>query len=426
MNRTQQPAFTDIDSIRLPSLEEARFDNGLTLYQVQVTGSGVLRIEFLFEAGNVYQGKNLVAPTVGSLLLSGTHKRSEKEIAEIVDYYGAFIDLGIDHDNSWLVLYTMNKYLVESLEIVKDVLVNANFPESILSTYLTKRKQAFNIEIQKVKTLARRKFSEVLFGSGHPYGRLPVENDFDNVKKEDLHSFYRGFYHPSRCKVFVSGDIESNFRDIFASEFGQNDWNKGSVDFHPEFKISHLSDRYHLEQKEDAVQSAVRIGGFAVPRSHPDFTGLLVLNTVLGGYFGSRLMKNIREEKGYTYGIGSAIVSYKHADVFVIAAEMGNEYCKPAIEEVYKEIEILRTASVPGDELMLVKNFLLGDMMRSADGPFQVVDIWKSIIEFNLGEDYLSRMIREIKAIQEEDIKIAANKYLRKENLIEVIAGKIE
>ncbi len=425
-DRTHQPAITEIEDIRLPPIKDIRCDNGLVLYQIHVPGTSVLRIEFVFDAGNIYQEKNLIASTVGSMLLSGTPIRSEKEIAEIVDFYGAFIDLGIDHDNSWLVLYTLNKYLVESLEVVRDVLTHASFPESVLSTYLTKQKQAFIIEIQKVKNIARRKFSEILFGANHPYGRIPWEEDFDSVTQQKVKKFFQGFYHPSRCRVYVSGDIKNDFTDNFTREFGKDDWNKIQVDYLPQFLLSGSTEKRHLVKKEDSVQSAVRIGGFAVSRSHPDSTGLLVLNTVLGGYFGSRLMKNIREDKGYTYGIGSALVSFRHADIFVIAAEMGIEYCKPAIEEIYKEVEILETIPVPEEELLLVKNYLIGDMQRSADGPFQVVDIWKSIKEYNLGDNYLSRTIEEIKNTGAEDIKNLTRRYLQRKNLIEIIAGEIK
>jgi zinc protease len=423
LNRKNQPVFKDIEEIKLPPIERFTLKNELELYLIKVPGTDILRIEFLFDAGNWYQEKNLIASTVTSMLLGGTRRRKEKEIAEIIDFYGAFIDLGIDQDYSWMVLYSLNKFLPEALEIVQDILKHANFPEENLTTYLGKRKQAFIVENQKVKNISKKRFAEVLFGENHPYGKAPDETDFDRVNRNDLISFFKTFYHPSRCRVFVSGAIEKDFVKTFSANFGNNNWSKLKHGFKPAYELSTSSEKIHFIRKEDAVQSALRIGCMAITKNHPDYIAFEVLNTVLGGYFGSRLMKNIREEKGYTYGIGSAIVSFKETGAFVVASEVGNEYCRPTITEIYNEIEKLKNDPVPEDELVLVRNFMIGDLMRSADGPFQVVDIWKSIVEFNLGEDYLRNLILEIKNTDAHSLKLLANKYFQKNSLIEVVAG---
>lgn len=423
LNRKNQPVFKDIEEIKLPSLGKFILKNELKLYLINVPGTDILRIEFLFDAGNWYQEKNLIASTVTSMLPGGTRKREEKEIAEIIDFYGAFIDLGIDQDYAWVVLYTLNKFLPQTLEIIQDVIENAVFPENNLITYLGKRKQAFIIENQKVKTIAKKMFSEVLFGKDHPYGKSPNEEDFDMVKRDDLISFFKTYYHPSRCRVYVSGAIEKDFLKTFSQYFGKNNWNKLRPAHQPQFEILTSPEKIHFIKKEDTVQSALRIGCIAITKNHPDYVALEVLNTVLGGYFGSRLMKNIREEKGYTYGIGSAVVPFKETGAFVVASEVGNEYCRPTIIEIYNEIERLKADIIPEDELALVKNFMIGDLMRSADGPFQVVDIWKSLVEFDLGEDYFRNIILEIKNTEATRLKLIAEKYFQRNNLVEVVAG---
>lgn len=423
LNRTIPPDYKDIEEIILPTLEEFTLGNDLKLHIINVPGTDILRIEFLFDAGNWYQEKNLIATSVTSMLLGGTRKREEKEIAEIIDFYGAFIDLGIDQDYAWMVLYTLNKFLPQALEVIQDVIEHACFPEINLITYLGKRKQSFIIENQKVKTIAKKTFAEVLFGKDHPYGKAATEDDFGMVKRDDLLSFFKSYYHPSRCRVYVSGAIEKDFLKTFSQYFGKNNWNKLYPEHRPRFKILTSPEKIHFIKKDDAVQSALRVGCIAITKNHPDYVALEVLNTILGGYFGSRLMKNIREEKGYTYGIGSAIVSFKETGAFVVASEVGNEYCRPTINEIYNEIERIKADIIPEDELALVKNFMIGDLLRSADGPFQVVDIWKSIVEFDLGEDYFRNIILEIKNTDADRLKLIANQYLQKNNLIEVVAG---
>lgn len=423
LKRDIPPPYVEIEEIHIPALETLQLDNGLRLHLINVPGTDILRIEFLFDAGSWFQEKKLISSSVGSMLLEGTPNKSEKEIAEIVDYYGAFIDVGTDYDHSWLVLYTLNKYLPQTLEIVQDVLSNTFFPEKNLSTYLTKRKQSFIIESQKVKNIAKIKFSEALFGDKHPYGIPLLEKDFNQVTRNDLISFFRQFYHPSRCMVFVSGAINTSFTGIFSDYFGKDNWGKDKLAKIPNFTIKTNDQKIHFIKKEDAIQSAIRIGCQVVNKNHPDFIPLQVLNTILGGYFGSRLMKNIREEKGYTYGIGSAIVHFKNASFFIIASEVGNEYCKDTVNQVYNEIERLRVDNIPEEEMILVKNFMLGELMRSADGPFHVVEIWKTIIELNLNGDYLQKVIQEIKGIESNQLKLLTEKYLIKDKLIEVVAG---
>lgn len=423
VNRGIQPPFGRIHEINIPSLEELQLNNALRLFLINVPGTDILRIEFQFDAGSWYQSKKLIANTTGLMLLEGTKKRNDKEIAETIDFYGAFIDLGFDQDYASLTLFTLNKYLPQTLEIVKDILNNSSFPEKNLLTFLNKRKQTFIIESQKVKNIARKKFSEVLFGKDHPYGVSAEVEDFDHVKRDEVLSFFQQYYHPERCRVFVSGAIGENFVPFFTKIFGDSTWKKVLPPGKPRFAIHTGSLKSHFVKKDDALQTALRIGCGIVTRNHEDFISLQVLNTILGGYFGSRLMKNIREEKGYTYGIGSAMIPYKEAGTFLIVSEVGNEYRENTIKEIYYEIQRLKDETIPEEELNLVKNFMLGDLMRSADGPFQVVDIWKSIIEFNLPSNYFEKSINEIKQITGDKIRQLANHYLINESLIEVVAG---
>jgi zinc protease len=180
----------------------------------------------------------------------------------------------------------------------------------------------------------------------------------------------------------------------------------------------------HFLEKEEALQSAIRIGRRTINRSHADFPGLQVLNTILGGYFGSRLMANIREDKGYTYGIGSASVSLKNAGYFFIASEVGAEVCSKAIDEIDKEIEILKTQPVPDDELVLVRNYMLGSLLGSLENAFSHADKFKNIFFYGLGYDYYERYIQTVKDISAERIMELANKYFNAGDFERVIVGK--
>jgi zinc protease len=423
LNRTIPPSFMAPGEFTLPELGTRYLDNGLTLHLIPVSGTEAVRIEFLFDAGSWYQQVKLSASMTSSMLNEGTISRSEQEIASLLDFYGAFIDLGINPDHSWIVLYSMVRHLPHTLEIISDILHHSHFPEKNFSTLLDRKRETFYLENQKVKNLARKKFAQVVFGPDHPYGAAAEERDFERITRQDVSGFFHAHFHPRKCRVYVSGAIEKGFLSLFSSYFGTSSWNKASVPDRPLFAPSPQELKKHFVLKDESVQSAIRLGRCIVNRDHPDFTGLQVLNTLLGGYFGSRLMKNLREEKGYTYGVGSALVSFRESGVLVIVCETGTEYTFLALQEIYNELERLMKEPVPEDELKLVKNYMTGDLMRSADGPFQIADAWKTVMEFELGKDYYSRLIQEITHVDALRLQELAETYLGPESLTEVVAG---
>jgi zinc protease len=162
----------------------------------------------------------------------------------------------------------------------------------------------------------------------------------------------------------------------------------------------------------------------AINRKHEDFSGLQILNTVLGGYFGSRLMNNIREDKGYTYGIGSGISSLQQAGYLFMATEVGADVCSAALTEIYKEIELLKNEPIGEEELNLVRNYMLGSMLGSLENVFSHADKFKNIYFSGLDYDYYTNYIATVKAITAEDLLAIANKYLTTDHFIEVVIGK--
>jgi predicted Zn-dependent peptidase len=206
--------------------------------------------------------------------------------------------------------------------------------------------------------------------------------------------------------------------------FGKKDWTKGNgiEGTVPAGQASPVKVSYI--ERNNAIQSAIRVGRPMFNKTHADYAGMQVLNTILGGYFGSRLMKNIREEKGYTYGIGSAVVSMIHGGYFFIASEVGAEVCSSALEEVYKEMDILRMEPIPEEELQMVKNYMLGSFLKSIDGAFNLVDRWKGIMFYNLGYEYYDRFINTVSTISPPELMMLAQKYLTRESMNELVVGK--
>ncbi|MDQ3111955.1 MAG: insulinase family protein [Bacteroidota bacterium] len=423
INRISPPAFHEVEKINLVEAVKLELPNGIPVYMLNAGTQEVTRIEFIFQAGIRHQSHPLVCSGVNDMLDEGTHTRNAEVIAEELDFYGAFIETETQHDVASFTLFSLNKHLRSTLPIVQDILQNASFPENEFRIYLTNKRQKYLVDNDKVSVLARRKFNELLFGTVHPYGAKSELPDFDLLTREMLVDFHKNNYTSDRCMIVVSGKLPENMLELLAQFFGDEKW-KGNKSGDKTLPAA-VSDaqRVHTIEKEGAVQSAIRIGRVLFNKTHPDYLGMQVLNTVLGGYFGSRLMANIREDKGYTYGIGSGLVSMFGGGYFVISTEVGVEVTNAALKEIYFEIDKLQKELVGEDELELVRNYLIGVFLRSTDGPFAIGDRLKGIVGYGLGYEYYERYVQTIRTITPEQLLDLANKYLKQEDLIELVVG---
>lgn len=425
IDRTITPEFKTIDSVELIEATKAVLDNGLPVYTINAGTQNLVRIEFVFSAGIKYQTKPVVAAAVSSMLIEGTSNYSAAQIADMIDYYGAFFETEVTQDNSVLTLYSLNKHLDKTLPIIEDVLKNTVFPEHEMVTYLQNRKSKYIVNSKKVSSVARKKFAELIFGSAHSYGYFVELADYDKLKREDLLEFYNSRYGFDNCKIVVSGRVDEGVLKSLNKYFGDKNWAiKTSLSAYVPREIKSSRQKSNIVFKEDAIQSAIRIGKVMFNKTHPDYLPFQLLNCVLGGYFGSRLMSNIREDKGYTYGIGSALVSLQDAGYFFISTEVGVEVCSSAIDEIFKEIKRLREEMVSEQELELVRNYMLGTFLRSADGPFALADRFKAVHDYGMGYDYYNRYLNAIKTTTPKQLQELANKYLQSDSMTELVVGK--
>lgn len=424
IDRKISPAFKTVEKIEMIKAAEKRLRNNIPVYSINAGTQDLIKVEFLFSAGMYQQQLPLQAATVNAMLEEGTSKMTAAQIADAVDYYGAFLETGVSQDHASVTLYTLNKHLKATLPVVEQIIKDSTFPQHELDTHLQNKKQKFLVNSQKVATLARKRFSELIFGEKHPYGVNVKETDFDVISQGLLKDFYSKFYRANNCKIIVAGKVNDDVFSLLDDHFGANDWISANELSVPATTVSSAKEREQLIYKEDALQSAIRIGKVMFNKTHVDFQPFQVLNTVYGGYFGSRLMSNIREDKGYTYGIGSGLASLQNSGYFFISTEVGVDVCKNAIKEIYFEMDRLREELVPEGELELVKNYLLGTFLRSVDGPFAMADKFKGILEYGLGYDYFDRYIATIKSISASDIRDLANAYFDKRSMIELVVGK--
>ncbi|MBI9052203.1 MAG: insulinase family protein [Bacteroidales bacterium] len=423
LNRKQKPDFKVVEKIDIPKPEKITLDNGIETFIIRSGSQDVLKLELIFNAGSWFQDKPLTASFANEMLIEGTQNLSSQEIAEKLDFYGAFIHTQPTKDFGNVSLYTLRKYLPETIQILDDIVKNPIFPEHELNTFIGKRKQDFQIDIGKVTTIARREFNQQLFGKNHPYAKKAELSDYENITRNDMLQFHAQSYNPNNCKIVISGKVLDSDLNQLNKTIGNTIWKNSEIREFGKNDINPITNYESIHKKPDAKQSAIRLGTMIVNKDHPDYLKLNLVNTLLGGFFGSRLMKTIREEKGYTYGINSVLVSLKNASYFVILSEVRSEITKNAISDILLEIKKLRTSEVKLDELNLIKNYMLGHLLRSFDGIFETSSNIRALIDLNLDIDYYRKSIETIKTITPSEINHLTNKYLHEETLIKTIVG---
>lgn len=423
-DRTIAPEFKTIDKIDIIQATPHRLNNGIAVYSIDSGSQELVKIEFIFRAGMYYQEIPLLAVSTSSMMENGTVNYSADQISENLDYYGSYYETGVGQDHASISLYSLNKHLKNSIYFVEDIIKNANFPAREFDIFIANKKQKFLVNSKKVAVLARRRFAELIYGEQHPYGRDAKLEDHDRLKREALVKYFGTHYNSKNCTIVISGKLPSDFLDILNAHFGNGQWGEQQVVQKDNLPFSPSAQKKHFVLKDDAIQSAIRIGRPLFTKGHPDYFKFQVLNTALGGYFGSRLMSNIREDKGYTYGIGSGISPLIRGGSFYISTEVGTDVTQNALNEIYFELKKLREELIPEDELQLVKNYILGIFLRSVDGPFALAEKFKGIWEFGLSYDYFDRYMEAVKSSTSEELQQLAQKYLKEEDLTELVVGK--
>ncbi len=421
-NRNLQPSIQSLGHIDFPQPEISQLSNGIKVYQFNSGTQDVISIEMMFSAGSWFQKKPFTAMATNLMLREGTRNFTARELSETLDYYGAHFENTTERDNAYITLYSLNKHLDNTLPLLCEIVKNPVFPDGEYDVIAGKQRQMLEVNRQKVNFLARTQFNSILFGSNHPYGTYLEPGDICKVNTEDLIAFHKAQYHSGNCSIIVAGRIKPGLIKDLEAYFGGSDWSgnsSNSVEYHS--SGSDKKDHFHL--KEGAMQSAIRIGGMMFNRSHPDFAGMKILNAILGGYFGSRLMNNLREDKGYTYGIGSSVVPLHNGGYFVISGEVGAGVTREALSEIKFELTRLCTEQVGESELSLVRSYLTGEMLRAVDGPFAQADLYRDLIEDGLTIAHFEELIDTVNHINAQQLQDLAIKYLKPEDLYTLVVG---
>ena len=412
--RTVQPPILDAVELdlKLKPCNKFTLDNGIPVYAIDAGEQDVLMVEWVFYAGNWYEDKNIVAATTNYLLKNGTTSKKAFAINEHFEYYGAYLNRSCYNETATVTLHCLNKHIDKLLPVVAELFMESIFPEEELATYKQNQKQKLEVNLKKCDFVGGRIIDELLYGLHHPYGKYSSAAEYDALERNELLKFYQQYYNNGKCILFVAGKLPADIEQQLNNNFGKLPFNKQPVAAAEHITTPAAEKKHFVVNDPKGVQGAIRIARHFPNRHHPDFTKVQVLNNIFGGFFGSRLMSNIREDKGYTYGIHSYIQNHLQQTAWVVSTEAGRDVCAATIEEVYKEMKVLREEPVDEEELHLVRNYMIGSILGDLDGPFQIIARWKNYVLNNLTEAYFYNSIETIKTISAEELMQLAEKYL--------------
>ncbi|MBS4062199.1 MAG: insulinase family protein [Bacteroidetes bacterium] len=424
LERFKAPALKTAASFVLSEPPCMVLPNGIPVYTFNDQSQETLRFDLIINAGSALQQKKLVANSTINMLREGSTRYTAGNINAKIDYHGAYIDLQSSKDIAWMSVFCLGKSLPLLMPLIESMLKNPSFRQREFRMYNRRQKQDFIVSSRKNKQIAFRIFNEKLFGIDTPYGQTAAIEDFDKLSTSDLAQFHAKHFLPANCTIIMSGQINDKIIQTIEKHFGDN-WSNAELqtDFIQE---THFKSGLHQIQKPDSLQTSIMMGRPVMQRSHPDYFGFLFLNTILGGYFGSRLMNNIREDKGFTYGIHSQVMPYRKACGFLISTEVGTEVTENTLEEIKKELFRMQNELVDAEEMALVRNYLNGTYLRALDGVFNQAEKFRTTLDNKLGMEYFANSLKAINAVTAEEIKALAVKYLSPDDMLTVLVGNLK
>ena len=424
------PTLADPKPLSLPQVVERTLDNGLRILVVEHHELPIVDMVMIVKSGNEEDPSRRagLASLTAAMLDEGTRTRNALQIADQVGYLGINLSTASGWDASRVSLHSPTAVLDSAFALFADVVLRPNFPSKELERLRKERLTSILQQRDRGPVIADMAFSSILYGEEHPYGRAQqgTEASVKAIKREDLQTYYSQHYKPNNSVLVVVGDVNVD-RIVEQARAAFAGWQRGNVPA-TQVKASQpatANTTVYLIDKPGAPQSSFRIGSIGVARATQDYVPLMVMNTILGGAFTSRLNNNLRETKGYTYGAGSAFDMRQAEGPFTARAEIVREKSDSALVEFMKELRNIREP-VPAQELDKAKRYLqLGlpaQFETTQDIAFRLVPV----ALYDLPLDYFNSYAQKISAVTAADVQRVAQQYVRPDNFSVVVVGDLK
>ena len=414
------PPIHAIERVELPAPEYAELANGAQLYVVHADVQPVVKLEVLFEAGRWQEHRASVAQATNVLWREGTAELTGALAAERIDFYGATLQGYNSLDHTGFTLYALEKFVPQVLPIVFDLVLAPEFPVRELETYVERAVAQLKINADKADVQGYRLLTESIFGRSHPYGYNSSEAGLRSLTRADLQRHHALHYRAGNALAFLSGRVSDATRAAVTEQLERLP--RGAT--RPNDRaVAPLADRDLRYDLPHSLQSAVRMGRLFARRTHADFAGLYVLNTVLGGYFGSRLMTELREERGLTYNVYSSVDTMRYGGYLYLSAEVAAGEEAAALGAIREELHLLRTERIDAEELEMVRAYLMGSYLSMVDGPFNTAETVRTLVAEGTPLPHFERLVETTAHITAAELQRLADEWLAPESFVEVVVG---
>ncbi len=427
LDRSKQPKPGPPKDVQFPEYFDTILPNGVNLLVIENNKIPAVSVRLVFrEAGSFYDGAKFgLASLTAELLTKGTKNRSATQIAEEIDFIGGNLNSGSDWDGSYVSLSLLKKHLNTGIGVLADVVLNPVFDEEEISRVKEQRLSSILQGKDDAGNLSDKMFNKVVF-ENYPYA-FPSEGTEESVKalkKADFIDFYSGKYTSNNLIIAFVGNItREEALNIMAEYFQplkQSSKTENPVINDPGFNKENA---VYIVNKPGAVQSNLRIGHLGIPRNNPDYIAVSIMNTILGGYFGSRINFNLREKHGFTYGARSSFNPRKQGGDFSVDTDVRNDVTDTSVTLIIEELKKIIAEEITDEELETVKNYMTGIFPLQLETANAVASRVINLKLYDLPRDYYNTYISKINSLSKQDILDAAKKYIHPDKLSIVVSG---
>jgi zinc protease len=419
LDRTLAPPFSHSYSIDLPQAKKISVSKDVNAIYFDQVRQALVKIDIVYKAGKWYENQVGLSHFTSQMLEKGTNNKTSSEIAETFDRYGAQVEIAPGFDYTTISLYSLSNKIKQVLPLFIEILQSPSFPSEELDLLKSIFSENLKVNNEKNSYVASKVIRKNIFGESHSYGSSIEEVHLDKIDEASIKEFFQNNFSPQ--EIFITGQLDASNLDYVINSLRSISFEKKSSSFKND-KISPAIKDEYIEKKE-SIQTSIRLGKRTINKTHEDYFDLLLLNHLLGGFFGSRLMKNIREEKGLSYGISSSVNTFLHDSFFVIGADVNKINLDLTITEIHNEVRKLRTELIPHQELEVAKSHLLGSIQLDIANPFSVIEKIKNIRLNQLDTNHYTTLFKRVSESSPTILLKTAQKHFLEEELFSVKVG---
>lgn len=418
LDRTLAPPAGEIAFGGLPEVQQSLLDSGATLHTLNAGEQPVVKIEIVFQSGIWFESKKSVSWMAAKMLAEGTKNKSARQITEGFEILGAFLEISPGFDDVSVSVYGLKRNFEHVIRLLNEMLNESVFPNAEFEILKSNRKDQIALNDNKSNLLASKKLREAIYGPTFSYGQGLRPEDVDQVELSDVKSYYEQqlFQKP---QIYLCGDLDDHLIDLVEKMLVIP---KAGLIAERSFEFE-SGERDIYVEKKGSLQSSIRVAWLIPEKKHKDYLNYQIANSLLGGYFGSRLMKNIREEKGYTYGIHAYPVHLRYSSFGIISTDVVAKHTQDTFGEIKYEIKRLLNDPIDSEEIKVMTNYLAGSFLASITTPFQLMSKFKKVQESGLDLNYYDRYFESLRSITAQEIKDAIEKHFDPNQAYTAVVG---